>query len=149
MQDFNSIFLFLTDFSSILIKNNMKYPKNPFFLMKIEYKTIFLRCVVQKIWTPCFYLVTWLFWIVPSSLPVHFQTQLLMLFWILVRKAFERDPTWVYSDINHIQYNVSARMLYPWWCYSCTHVILNMIYVRIHPSWVSFESLSYKDSESH
>ena len=51
---FFQFFLILTDFSSILIKNNMKYPKNPFFLMKIEYKTIFLRCLVQKIWTPCF-----------------------------------------------------------------------------------------------
>ena len=28
---FFHFFLILTDFSSILIKNNMKYPKNPFF----------------------------------------------------------------------------------------------------------------------
>ena len=82
---FYTFFLILTDFSSILIKNNMKYPKNPFFLMKIEYKTIFLRCVVQKMWTACFSLITWLFWKLHSSLQVHFQTQLLMWFWILIR----------------------------------------------------------------
>ena len=63
---FPPFFLILTDFSSILIKNNMKYPKNPFFLMKIEYKTIFLRCVVQKMRTACFSLITWLFLKAPS-----------------------------------------------------------------------------------
>ena len=62
------------------------------------------------------------------------------------RNSWNVHSSWVYSDVNRIQYKYKYRN-------GTTKdgafgsIILTLYW--IHPSWISFEGLSYKNSESH